>query len=102
MYSKLLQDIENGKHDNEKCEKYCQDYNSQFGQKLPECQYKSNPNKIQSLIRKVQINRDGSATEVQFESKTSNEEDIQIEPAENQKPDGSKTLGTRIKNFFRK
>ena len=98
----MLQDIEKGNHDDEECEKYCKDYKALFGQKLPDCQYKRNPNKIQSLIRKVQINRDGSATEVQFENKTSNEEDIQIEPAENQKPDGSKSLGARIKNFFRK
>ena len=97
-----LQDIEKGNHNDEECEKYCKDYKALFGQKLPDCQYIRNPNKIQSLIRKVQINRDGSATEVQFENKTSNEEDIQVEPPENQENQESKSLGTRIKSFFRK
>ena len=98
-----LQDIEKGNHNDEECEKYCKDYKALFGQKLPECQYKGNPNKIQSLIRKVQVNRDGNVTEVQLENKESNEEDIQVEPPENQETvGGSKSLGTRIKNFFRK
>ena len=44
-----------GKHDNEACEAYCQDYKAEFGQKLPDCEFKGNKSKIQKLIRKVHI-----------------------------------------------
>ena len=67
-YSKLLQDIEKGKHDNEKCEEYCEEYKRWFDQELPDCQFKGNKSKIQSLIRKVKIDADGSVTEVQFDN----------------------------------
>ena len=65
--SKLLQDIGKGSHDNEKCELYYRRYKDSFGQELPDCQFKGNKSKIQSLIRKVHIDADGSVTEVQFD-----------------------------------
>ena len=67
-YSKSLQDIEEGKHDNEKCEEYCQNYKRRFDQELPDCQFKRNKSKIMNLIRKVKIDADGSVTEVQFDN----------------------------------
>ena len=84
MYSKLLQDIEKGKHDNEACEKYCQKYKDTFHQKLPDCEYKGNKLKIQQLIRKVHIDENGSVTEVQFVKETSHDEDLKIATTENQ------------------
>ena len=74
MYSKLLQDIEKGKHDNEVCERYCQKYKDRFKQELPECEFKGNKSKIQKLIRKVHIDENGIVTEVQFDNKPSDEE----------------------------
>ena len=68
MYSKLLQDIEKGKHDNEKCEEYCQIYKNRFKQELPECEFKGNKSKIQKLIQKVYIDKNGIVTEVQFDN----------------------------------
>merc|ERR1711894_836132 len=70
-------------HDNEKCEEYCRRYKIFFDQELPDCQFKGNKSKIQSLIRKVHIDADGSVTEVQFDNKRSNE-DHKIAVAENQ------------------
>ena len=74
QFSKLLQDIEKGKHDNEECEKYCQGYKDTFEQKLPDCEFKGNKLKIQQLIRKVHIDENGIVTEVQFDNKPSDEE----------------------------
>ena len=68
MYSELLQDIDEGKHDDAECEGYCRNYKMMFGQELPECQFKENKSRIQSLIRKVKIDADGSVTEVQFDN----------------------------------
>ena len=68
MYSKLLQDIEKGKHDNEKCEEYCQEYKDTFDQELPDCQFQGNKSKIQKLIRKIHVAADGNVTEVQFDN----------------------------------
>ena len=67
--SSYLQDIEKGNHDDKKCKEYCKDYRERFGQELLECQFKGNKSKIKNLIRKVQINADGSVTEVQFGKK---------------------------------
>ena len=64
----LLQDIEEGKHDDEECEKYCRKYKDRFDQELPDCQFKGNNSKIQSLLRKVKIDADGSVTEVKFDN----------------------------------
>ena len=112
----MLQDIEKGNHDDKKCEEYCEQYERKFGQKpeywsaalrsgaprgrsagrsatpifqqkLPNCQFKGNKSKIQGLIRKVHIDSDGSVTEVQFVKKTSQ---------------GTKSLQTKMKNFFRR
>ena len=83
----MLQDIEKGNHDDEKCEEYCYRYNDWFDQELPDCQFKGNKSKIQNLIQKVHINANGSVTEVQFENKTSKE---------------TKSLRTKMKNFFRR
>ena len=66
VISKLLHNIEKGNHDDKWCEEYCKDYEDIFGQKLPDCQFKGNKSKIQSLIRKVKIDSDGHGTEVQF------------------------------------
>ena len=85
--SSVFQDIEKGNHDDEKCEKYRKNYNNIFGQKLPNCRFKDNKSKIQNLIQKVHINANGSVTEVQFENKTSKE---------------TKSLQTKMKNFFRR
>ena len=121
-YSKLLQDIEEGKHDNEKCERYCRNYKYRFGQELPDCQFKGNQSKIQSLIRKVKIDADGSVTEVQFDNETSTtDQDFKIVATENQemnepdveqdapnaknmdaKNEGKTSLRTRMKNLFRR
>ena len=54
----MLQDIEKGNHDDEKCEKYCKKYKEEFDQELPNCQFKGNKSKIQDLIRKVHIDVD--------------------------------------------
>ena len=77
MLSKL-QNIEKGNHDDKECDKYCKDYKDQFGQELPNCQFKGNEPKIQRLLRKVQIDADGKVTE----SPTS--------------------LSTKMKNLFRR
>ena len=63
----LLQDIEEGKHDNVECERYCRDYKERFGQELPDCQFKGNLSKIQKLIKKVHVDANGSVTEIQFD-----------------------------------
>ena len=62
----MLQDIEKGNHDDEKCEEHCQRYERKFGQELPDCKFKGNKSKIQNLLRKVHIHEDGSVTEVKF------------------------------------
>ena len=62
--SRMLQDIEKGNHDDEKCEEYCYRYNDWFDQELLDCQFKGNKSKIQNLIRKVHI----SAMEVWMKS----------------------------------
>ena len=61
--SNLLHDIEEGKHDDEKCQLYCEKYQRIFGKALA-CEFKENMSKIQKLIRKVQVSVDGSVTEV--------------------------------------
>ena len=63
-----MQDIEKGNHDDYRCDKYCKKYKRDFGQELPDCEFKGNKSKIQNLIRKVQIDADGSVTEVQFDN----------------------------------
>ena len=63
----LLQDIEKGNHDNEKCEEYCQEYKRFYGKEL-NCPFKGNKSKIQKLIKKVHIDENGIVTEVQFTS----------------------------------
>ena len=60
-----------GIHDDKECEEYCQKYKRDFGQELPDCQFKGNKSKIQSLIRKVHVDADGIETEVQFGNETS-------------------------------
>ena len=56
-----------------------------FGQEPPECQFKRNKSKIQSLIRKVKIDAAGTVTEVQFDKKTSTtDQDFKIVATENQ------------------
>ena len=80
----MLQDIEKGNHDDEKCKEYCNDYKGKFGQELPNCQFKGNKSKIQDLIRKVHIDSDGNVFEVQFSDETTFDEDFQIAIAENQ------------------
>ena len=83
----MLQDIEKGNHDDYRCEEYCGKYKDIFGQGLPDCQFKGNKSKIQSLLRKVHIDADGSVTEVKFGEKTSQ---------------GTKNLLTKMKNLFRR
>ena len=77
MLSKL-QNIEKGNHDDKECDKYCKDYKDKFGQELPDCQFKGNKSKIESLIRLLHIDADGKVTE----SPTS--------------------LSTKMKNLFRR
>ena len=64
----MLHDIEEGKHDDEECEEYCQKYKRWFGQELPNCQFKGQKSQIQSLLRKVKIDADGSVTEIKFDN----------------------------------
>ena len=59
--------------------KYCQKYKDRFGEKLPECQFKDNKSKIQNLIRKVQIDADGSVTEVQFKNQKKFKQTLSLE-----------------------
>ena len=62
----MLQYIEKGKHDDEKCEKYHKLYKEEFGKDLEDCEYKGNKYKIQNLIRKIKIDANGIQTEIQF------------------------------------
>ena len=66
--SSYLQDIEKGIHDYKECEKCYGRYKDDFGQELPDCQFKANKSKIQSLIRKVHVDANGSVNEVQFDN----------------------------------
>ena len=81
---RYLQDIEKGKHNDKRCKEYCNEYKELFGQKLPKCQFKDNRSKIQNLIRKVHIDKDGSVTDVHFANK------------------GTTSLRTKMKNLFRR
>ena len=72
--SKLLRNIETGHHNDKKCEWYHKEYESSFGQELPDCEYKGNKSKIQNLIRKIHIDANGSVTEVQFDNKKNDKE----------------------------
>ena len=67
----MLQDIEKGKHDDEKCKEYHREYiydKEEFVKDLEDCEYKGNKYKIQNLVRKIQIDADGIVTEVQFDN----------------------------------
>ena len=64
-----MQDIEQGNHDDEECENYHEKYEDHFEQELPDCEYEGNRSKIQKLLRKVQIDANGIATEIQFDNK---------------------------------
>ena len=44
-----------------------------FDQDLPDCEYKGNKSKIQKLLRKVQIDANGIATEIQFDNLSEDE-----------------------------
>ena len=63
--------IEDGIHDDEECDKYCESFNRIY-KVLPDCQFKRNKSKIQGLIKKVHIDADGTATEVLFDIKNDN------------------------------
>ena len=80
----MLQDIEKGNHKDEACEEYCKKYKDRFGQELPECQFKGNKSKIQNLVQKVQIDENGSVTEIQFGNETPNNEDFNTATTESQ------------------
>ena len=56
----MLQDIEQGNHDDYICEKYCRKYKRKFGQELPDCEFKGNKSKIKNLLQKIHIDADGS------------------------------------------
>ena len=56
--SNLLHDIEEGKHDDEKCQMYCEKYQRIFGKSLV-CEFKENKSKIQKLINKIHVKVDG-------------------------------------------
>ena len=56
------------------CEEYHKNYKIRFDQELPDCEYKGNKSKIQKLLRKVQIDANGIATEIQFDNKKNDEE----------------------------
>ena len=101
-YSKLLQDIEEGKHDDEECEEYCRRYKGMFDQELPDCQFKGNKSKIQSLIRKVQICADGSVTEIKFDNEMSTDQDMKNSKKMDAKNGGTKSLRTKFKNLFKR
>ena len=101
-FSEFLQDIEEGKHDNEKCEEYCRDYKRRFGQELPDCQFKGNKSKIQRLIKKVKIDADGSVTEVQFGNEMSTDQDMKNSKKMDAKNGGTTSLRTKFKNLFRR
>ena len=79
-----MQDIEKGNHDDEACEEYCQKYKEEFGQELPDCQFKGNKSKIKNLLRKLYIDSGGNVSEVQFSDETTFDEDFQIAIAEKQ------------------
>ena len=73
--SSLLEDIEKGNHDDEKCEENCRNYKKDFGHELPDCQFKGNQSKIQNLLK------------TQFVKETSQ---------------GTRSLLTKMKNLFRR
>ena len=100
--SNKLQDIEKGIHDDNGCETYCKYYKREFGQELPDCEYKGNKSKIQKLIRKVHIDEDGSETEIQFDYKKNDEELNVLERKIKTKRGSSMNLGTKLKNIFRR
>ena len=62
----MLKDIEKGKHDDEKCKEYRRKYKKNFGKDLEDCEYEGKKFKIQSLIRKINIDASGIQTEIQF------------------------------------
>ena len=53
-----------GLHDDEECERYRKKYKDRFEQELPDCEYKGNKSKIQKLIQRVHIDKNGAVTEV--------------------------------------
>ena len=62
-----LEEISLGFHDDENCIDFELEYANEVGQELPVCQFKANKSKIQSLIRKVHVDANGSVKEVQFD-----------------------------------
>ena len=60
-------------HDDAVCEKYHKYYKNRFDQELSDCEYKENKSKIQKLLRKVQIDANGIATEIQFDNLSEDE-----------------------------
>ena len=97
-----LQDIEKGHHDDKECEKYRQYYKIDFDQDLPDCEYKGNKSKIQKLIRKAQIDANGIVTEIEFDNKKNDEEMNVSKGKIKTKSEGSKSLGTKLKNLFQR
>ena len=111
-----MQDIEKGRHDHKRCEKYRAKYKNDFGKELPDCEYKQNKSKIQNLIRKIHIDANGSVTEIQFNNKKNDEEINAVKGKTNAKseemnvPKGktnakseeSTSVRTKLKNLFRR
>ena len=56
-FSSKLQAIKEGIHDDKKCADYSKKYKEEFHQEVPDCEFKGKPFKIQSLIRKLYVNK---------------------------------------------
>ena len=65
-----LRDIENGNHNDEKCEEFSKRYKDRFGQRS-DCEFRSSKSKIQKLVRKIHVDADGSVTDIQFDTEES-------------------------------
>ena len=78
----FLEDIEEGKHDDEMCEDYRKRYKDTWDQEIG-CQFKENSeSKIKNLIRKITILSDTSPDESTGNSEISNGEDQKLEQFE--------------------
>ena len=76
----FLEDIEEGKHDDEMCEEYRKRYKDTWDQEIG-CQFKENSgSKIKNLIRKITIPSDTSAgNSDSSDTSTSNGEEQKLE-----------------------
>ena len=78
----MLQDIEQGNHDDYICEKYCRKYKRDFDQELLKCQFKGNKSKIQSLLQKEASSQFRSNVDYLLSKMLSKIEDLEVNLSE--------------------